>query len=245
MPLNSTSRCATPHGPRIRPRAGRCTAAVLFKAPHKLDYISWCRSRREDERRYPVFSARPQPHRRREGFKLTDPGTDLAGALDQANYCIWCHEQGKDSCSKGLKEKAPAVARCSFKKSPFGVTLARLPARRKDLRVPQGQDRRLRDRRARDHRRRQSDVRGDRPPHLQRLHEVVHLPEAGAGRHPAGGDAHAQGRARAAVGLRDLRPAHALESAQPARGRIRKPPTGQARAGRRASGPRDSRSRTT
>ena len=30
--------------------------------------------------------------RHREGFKLTDAGTDLTGALDQANYCIWCHK---------------------------------------------------------------------------------------------------------------------------------------------------------
>ena len=34
-------------------------------------------------------------------------------------------------------------------------------------------------RRARDDLRRQSDGRGDRPPHLQRLHEGVHLSEAG------------------------------------------------------------------
>ena len=30
---------------------------------------------------------------------------DLTGALDQAHYCIKCHNQGKDSCSTGLKEK--------------------------------------------------------------------------------------------------------------------------------------------
>ena len=60
--------------------------------------------------------------RQRDGFALTDPGTDLTGALDQANYCIWCHNQGKDSCSKGLKEKDGA-----FKKSVFGVTLAGCP----------------------------------------------------------------------------------------------------------------------
>ncbi len=35
---------------------------------------------------------------------------------------------------------------------------------------------------------RQSDVPRHRPPHLQRLHEGLHLPEAGAGEHPAGGD---------------------------------------------------------
>ena len=43
--------------------------------------------------------------RSREGFHLTDAGMELAGALDQAHYCIKCHNQGKDSCSTGLKEK--------------------------------------------------------------------------------------------------------------------------------------------
>ncbi len=60
--------------------------------------------------------------RQREGFQLTDPGTDLTGALDQANYCIKCHNQGKDSCSTGLKEKNG-----SFKSSVFGVPLAGCP----------------------------------------------------------------------------------------------------------------------
>ncbi len=60
--------------------------------------------------------------RHREGFKLTDPGMGLAGALDQANYCIKCHNQGKDSCSTGLKEKDGA-----FKASAFSVPLAGCP----------------------------------------------------------------------------------------------------------------------
>ncbi|MDE3197803.1 MAG: FAD-dependent oxidoreductase, partial [Acidobacteriota bacterium] len=60
--------------------------------------------------------------RRREGFALTDEGTDVVGALDQANYCIWCHNQGKDSCSHGLKEKDG-----SYKSSVFGVKLAGCP----------------------------------------------------------------------------------------------------------------------
>jgi NADPH-dependent glutamate synthase beta subunit-like oxidoreductase/NAD(P)H-flavin reductase len=66
--------------------------------------------------------------RQREGFALTDPGTDLVGALDEANYCIWCHEQAKDSCSKGLKEKPPAEG---FKKTVFGVALAGCPLEEK------------------------------------------------------------------------------------------------------------------
>ncbi|MBM3506409.1 MAG: pyridine nucleotide-disulfide oxidoreductase [Alphaproteobacteria bacterium] len=66
--------------------------------------------------------------RRREGFALTDPGHDLVHALDHAHYCIFCHNQGKDSCSRGLKDKpAPGAAAPAFKKSPFGVTLAGCP----------------------------------------------------------------------------------------------------------------------
>jgi NADPH-dependent glutamate synthase beta subunit-like oxidoreductase/NAD(P)H-flavin reductase len=66
--------------------------------------------------------------RQRDGFALTDRGTDLVGALDQANYCIWCHEQGKDSCAKGLKEKAPAKG---YRKTQFGVPLAGCPLEEK------------------------------------------------------------------------------------------------------------------
>ena len=55
------------------------------------------------------------------------------GALDQAHYCILCHNQGKDSCSKGLREKLAADAphKVTFKKSPFGVTLAGCPLEEK------------------------------------------------------------------------------------------------------------------
>lgn len=62
-------------------------------------------------------------HRARDGFGLTDPGMSTAQALDHMNYCIWCHTQGKDSCSKGLKDRKTG----GFQKSPFGVTLAGCP----------------------------------------------------------------------------------------------------------------------
>ncbi|MBV8166158.1 MAG: FAD-dependent oxidoreductase, partial [Alphaproteobacteria bacterium] len=101
-------------------------AGILFKAPHKLDM----------EHLVPVETAlhdgvtrmalAPSHWRHREGFDLTDAGTDLKGALDQTNYCIWCHNQGKDSCRKGLREKDGA-----FKKSQFGVTLAGCPLEEK------------------------------------------------------------------------------------------------------------------
>ncbi|MBI2706962.1 MAG: FAD-dependent oxidoreductase [Proteobacteria bacterium] len=47
------------------------------------------------------------PHRlQRKGFDCTDPGVTLEDALDQAHYCIICHPQTKDSCSKGLSEES-------------------------------------------------------------------------------------------------------------------------------------------
>jgi NADPH-dependent glutamate synthase beta subunit-like oxidoreductase/NAD(P)H-flavin reductase len=61
--------------------------------------------------------------RHREGFALTDAGMSDQQALDQMSYCIWCHTQGKDSCSKGLKDRKTGA----FQKSGFGVTLAGCP----------------------------------------------------------------------------------------------------------------------
>ncbi len=99
---------------------------VLFKVPHRLD-MHHLVPVETIERDGVTMLRRPEDDwRRRDGFALTDPGTDLVGALDQANYCIWCHNQGKDSCSKGLKEKEGA-----FKKSVFGVTLAGCPLEEK------------------------------------------------------------------------------------------------------------------
>ena len=94
-------------------------SGVLFKTPTKLDFMRLIPVHTESSR---GFAEHTSTHlRQREGFQLTDKGTDLTGALDEVNYCIWCHEQGKDSCSKGLKEKAPAEG---FRKTVFGVPLA-------------------------------------------------------------------------------------------------------------------------
>src|SRR6266850_188068 len=101
-------------------------AGVLFKAPQKLDVMRLIPVHTDTAR---GFAEHRLDHlRQRAGFALTDAGTDLTGALDEANYCIWCHEQNKDSCSKGLKEKAPAEG---FRKTVFGVPLAGCPLEEK------------------------------------------------------------------------------------------------------------------
>ncbi len=102
----------------------RNAAGVLFKAPRKLDLMRLVPLHTEVADGTAHHGIGEGHLRRREGFGLTDAGTDLVGALDEANYCIWCHEQGKDSCSKGLKEKTPATG---YRKTAFGVPLAGCP----------------------------------------------------------------------------------------------------------------------
>src|SRR5215467_6144074 len=92
---------------------------VLFKAPRKLDYMKLIPVEQETRHGVDVQRLGSEHLRRRDGFALTDPGTDLVGGLDQAHYCIWCHEQQKDSCASGLRDKKPADGGpAPFKKSP-------------------------------------------------------------------------------------------------------------------------------
>ncbi|MEP6534771.1 MAG: pyridine nucleotide-disulfide oxidoreductase [Bryobacteraceae bacterium] len=95
---------------------------VLFRIPHKLDPAHLVHVEVVNVDGVERFALPKHDLRHREGFKLTDAGMNLSGALDQANYCIKCHNQGKDSCSTGLLEKDGG-----FKTSNFGVTLAGCP----------------------------------------------------------------------------------------------------------------------
>ncbi|HEY6335211.1 MAG TPA: FAD-dependent oxidoreductase, partial [Alphaproteobacteria bacterium] len=105
----------------------RHRTGVLFMIPRKLDPYHLVPVETEKVDGYEVMRADLRHARRREGFDLTDPGADLTLGLDDANYCIWCHSQGKDSCSKGLREKQGA----GFRRSVFGVTLAGCPLEEK------------------------------------------------------------------------------------------------------------------
>ncbi len=118
---------------------------VLFRAPRKLDQYRLVPVETVAIGDVKALQIDPAHGlRRREGFALTDAGTDLVGALDQAHYCIWCHEQGKDSCARGLPDKKASATSSSatsssavahavpveanpFRKSIFGVTLAGCP----------------------------------------------------------------------------------------------------------------------
>ena len=105
---------------------------VLFRSPRKLDFFRLVPVEGTVQNGVPAFKLDSHhAPRHRDGFALTDPGTDLVGALDQAHYCIFCHEQGKDSCSRGLPEKKPADPADPFRRTVFGVPLAGCPLEEK------------------------------------------------------------------------------------------------------------------
>ena len=95
---------------------------ILFKTPHKLDMTHLVPVETLVSGGAEKLLLHPDHLRQREGFALTDQGMDVTAALDQAHYCIKCHNQEKDSCSTGLREKTG-----EFRKSVFGVTLAGCP----------------------------------------------------------------------------------------------------------------------
>ncbi|HEY2133794.1 MAG TPA: FAD-dependent oxidoreductase [Acetobacteraceae bacterium] len=105
--------------------AGRAHHAggTLFRVPHRIDPAHLVAV--ETIARDGVVMLRLPEHdwRPRDGFTLTDPGMGQQQALDQMNYCIWCHTQGKDSCSRGLRDRKTG----DYQKSAFGVTLAGCP----------------------------------------------------------------------------------------------------------------------
>ncbi len=112
------------HAPAGRARHAK---GVLFKVPHRLDMQHLVPVETIVVQGVTMLRLPEHEWRQREGFALTDAGIDLTGALDQANYCIWCHNQGKDSCSRGLKDRKTG----KFQKTVFGVTLAGCPLEEK------------------------------------------------------------------------------------------------------------------
>ncbi len=101
-------------------------SGLLFKQPRKLDPEHLVEVESEQVDGVTIMRLPKHKQRVRDGFKLTDDGGHLKHALDQTHYCIICHHQGKDSCSKGMKEKDGA-----FKKNALGITLAGCPLEEK------------------------------------------------------------------------------------------------------------------
>ena len=91
----------TPEG-KAKHRSG-----VLFKTPLKLDFMRLVPVHTDTSQGFARHSL--EHLRQRDGFALTDHGTDLTGALDQANYCIWCHEQAHPAKFREAVERETGI----------------------------------------------------------------------------------------------------------------------------------------
>ncbi|MFO0671783.1 MAG: FAD-dependent oxidoreductase [Polyangiaceae bacterium] len=111
-------------------RADRGDAAAHWPslhAPHNLDYANLVQIRRPDAS-LPESFVGPEGHvREREGFALTDRRGSAREVEQEIDYCLYCHDRDKDSCSKGMHDAKTG----ELKKNPIGVPLAGCPLEEK------------------------------------------------------------------------------------------------------------------
>jgi NADPH-dependent glutamate synthase beta subunit-like oxidoreductase/NAD(P)H-flavin reductase len=107
----------------LRPEAReRVRGWVSFDFPHPLNYEHLVQIERPDAGVPELMRGLDKNLRRRDGFGLTDQRASRREVLDEVNYCLYCHERDKDSCSKGLKERDGSV-----KRNPLGIELEGCP----------------------------------------------------------------------------------------------------------------------
>ncbi len=95
-----------------------------LRLPEKLDFQNLVHRERPDAALPEVSVGQAETLRRRDGFGLTDPRMDPRGIRAEVEYCVLCHENGKDSCSRGYpadRKDAPP------KKNPLGIVLDGCP----------------------------------------------------------------------------------------------------------------------
>ncbi len=98
-----------------------------LKEPAKIDHQELVQLRRADPRLPELFVGPEHERRHREGFALTDRRGTQRDVEHEVDYCLYCHDRDKDSCSKGLRDnKTQAI-----KANPLGVPLNGCPLNEK------------------------------------------------------------------------------------------------------------------
>ena len=95
---------------------------VSLDQPRSLDFQRLVHIRRPNPFLREQIEGPTTTQRSRDGFQLTDSRMSSREVAAQVEYCVYCHDRGKDSCSKGLRDKTGA-----YKKNPLGVTLGGCP----------------------------------------------------------------------------------------------------------------------
>lgn len=92
-------------------------------APKNLDYQRLVELRRPEQKLPELFVGPEDERREREGFALSDRRADPRQVEQEIDYCLYCHERDKDSCSKGYRDPKTK----EIKKNPLGVVLNGCP----------------------------------------------------------------------------------------------------------------------
>jgi NADPH-dependent glutamate synthase beta subunit-like oxidoreductase/NAD(P)H-flavin reductase len=94
---------------------------AMFRVPHQIDYQHLVDYQEISEQNHLACVGPEEHYRRRDGFDLTDSRLTPREVMSEVDYCIFCHDRDKDSCSKGFREKD------GFKTNPLGYSLQGCP----------------------------------------------------------------------------------------------------------------------
>ncbi len=113
------------------PEGQKAVAAwVSFHAPARLNYANLVTTAPVADDPIGRLEG-PQEHfRQRDGFALTDERMNQREVLDEIHYCVYCHKNDGDFCSKGfpVKKTAPELG---LKINPLGDSLTGCPLEEK------------------------------------------------------------------------------------------------------------------
>lgn len=103
---------------------------VSFHLPQKRDYEHLVPLTPVPDDPIARLEGTPHIHRARDDFKLTDDRYTPRQVLSEIDYCVYCHKNNGDFCSKGfpVKKDDPALG---LKKNPLGDILTGCPLEEK------------------------------------------------------------------------------------------------------------------
>jgi len=93
----------------------------LFRVPGDVDYQKLVGSELSADPVPGTHTGNPSDFRRRDGFELTDHRYGVREVESEIDYCIFCHEREKDSCSRGFRTDS------GYRKNPLGYELKGCP----------------------------------------------------------------------------------------------------------------------
>jgi NADPH-dependent glutamate synthase beta subunit-like oxidoreductase/NAD(P)H-flavin reductase len=94
---------------------------ISFRIPRPVDFGHLVELRPDNEHVPPAQVGPEEEYRHRQGFDLTDPRYSRREVMNEVDYCIFCHEREKDTCSHGFRKEG------GFATNPLGYPMGGCP----------------------------------------------------------------------------------------------------------------------